>query len=80
MHRPLSPALQEIWALVDGSVLAAKELATQVEGGPVSADSIRKRVASIRQLGRRIEVRRGLGYFRPDKPPPGSNGAEQESD
>jgi hypothetical protein len=76
---PLPPAQKEVWDLLDGRALSAKELARKVAGGPVTEDSIRKRVASIRKTGRMVESTWGLGYYRPDQPPPESTGAPSES-
>ena len=66
--RPLSPALQEVWDLLNGRSLTAKELATRLLDDPRSAEAIRKRVEAIRKTGRRIEILPGSGYYRVDAP------------
>ena len=76
---PLSPAQQEVWVLLAGEAHLAKELAQKVAGGPVSDDSIRKRIAEMRKKGWHIENQGGVGYYRPDAPPPDQTGAERES-
>ena len=67
---PLTPALREVWALLEKQALTAKELAPRVDGAPVSEDSIRKRVAALRRSGRAIGTEAALGYYRPDASPP----------
>lgn len=69
IQMPLSEALQEIWDLLEGKALLGKELARLVAGGPVSQDSIRKRIVAIRTTGRSIVNKRPFGYYRPDAPP-----------
>jgi hypothetical protein len=76
---PLPPAQKEVWELLNGQALSAKEIAVRVRAAPVSEDSIRKRVAAMRKAGRRVENTLGLGYFRPDAPPQDLTGGQRES-
>jgi len=66
---PLTEALKEVWDLLDGQILAAKDMAKCVQGAPVSPGAIRKRIEAIRKTGRKILTVRGAGYYRPDAPP-----------
>ena len=76
---PLSSAQQQVWNALANCVLGAKEIAGRVDGGLSNAGAVRKLVAAIRRTGRVIEFRRGVGYFRPDAPPPEETGAQRES-
>lgn len=76
--RPLSTAQQEVWDMLAGNALLAKEIAARLTGH-ASEDAIRKRIDAIRKLGRKIDNRPGLGYYRPDKPPLDPTGAERAS-
>jgi biotin operon repressor len=77
---PLPQAQQEVWDLLENCALTGKEIASKVVGGPASDDSIRKRIEAIRKSGRKIDMQRGLGYYRSDAPPPERAGAQRESD
>lgn len=66
---PLAPAQDEVWNFLANKALGAKEIARKVPGGFTSEDAIRKRIASIRNSGRMISYKPGLGYYRPDAPP-----------
>lgn len=76
---PLTTARQEVWDLLKHEALLGKEIAARVCGSAVSEDSIRKRISAIRAAGRVIESRPGIGYYRPDAPPPDWTGADRES-
>ena len=76
---PLSPALQEVWDLLKQRPYTAKELAQKVGAAPVSEDSMRKRISSIRSTGRVILHHGGWGYSREGAVPPTGPGAERES-
>lgn len=76
---PLSLAQQEVWDLLQGQALLAKEIARKVCGAHNAEDAIRKRIATIRNTGRNIANQRGHGYYRPDAPPTEWTGAERES-
>ena len=75
----LPPAQQKVWDLLEGRVLLGKQIAHELCGRHDAEDAIRKRIASIRKNGRKIENRPGLGYYRPDAPPTEWTGAECES-
>jgi len=69
---PLPDSQQEIWDLLENHIFTAKELATRVLGAPISDEAIRKRIQAIRKSKRKIEYKRGVGYYRPDAPPSGN--------
>lgn len=66
----LTDQQREIWDLLDGCALSAKEIAVRAGFGFDQGDLIRKRIARIKRQGHAIKNRRGLGYYRPDAPPP----------
>jgi len=66
---PLPDSQQEVWDLLNGEILTAKELAKLVSAAPVSLGSIIKLIQAIRKNGREIVTKRGVGYYRPDAPP-----------
>ncbi len=66
---PLTDALREVWALLEGKMLSAKEIATKL-AVQTSAEAIRHRIMKIRKTGRRIENYGVSGYWRPDALPP----------
>ncbi|MFM9996709.1 MAG: hypothetical protein ACKVU4_13030 [Phycisphaerales bacterium] len=69
---PLSEALSQVWKALDGRAMTAKQLATHLTGRPTDEDAMRKRTEKIRATGRQVLHRAGLGYYRPDAPPPES--------
>lgn len=66
----LSERQLEIWDLLEGRSLVAKELGNKLE---LSDLNIRKHIQKIRKKrgGECIKTQRGRGYWRPDAPPPG---------
>lgn len=79
--RPLTDAQREVWSLLHGRALTGKEIAQKLEGTIVSEEAIRKRIRAIRESGRQIDSVSGLGYLRPDCPPPDEDtGRKPESD
>jgi biotin operon repressor len=65
----LSERQREIWDLLEGQCLLAKELGNKLD---LSDVNIRKHIQKIRKnWGEKcIKMRRGRGYWRPDAPPP----------
>ena len=59
-----------VWDRLKGRAASGKELAVEILGRSTNEDAIRKRIGRIRRTGRIIANRRGLGFFRPDAPPP----------
>lgn len=68
-NRPLTPAQQKIWDMLEGKAMLGKELAQAVYGDVKRAGAVRKQIEGIRKTGRTIDSKRGFGYFRPDAPP-----------
>jgi len=66
---PLPDDQQEIWDLLENHFFTAKQLAKRVLAAPISEEAIRKRIQAIRRSKRKIENKRGVGYYRPDAPP-----------
>lgn len=66
---PLPPMLQEIWNLLENNCYSAAKLAQMVENAPYSEETIRKRIYDLRRCGKKINLKRGRGYYRPDAPP-----------
>lgn len=64
----LPPALREVWELLDGRALSAKEIA-QAIGMWTTEGSVYKRIRRLRALGYEIANQRALGFWRPDRPP-----------
>jgi biotin operon repressor len=66
----LSERQLEIWDLLKGRSLVAKELGDKLE---LSDVNIRKHIQKIRKKRGKecIKTQRGRGYWRPDAPPPG---------
>ncbi|UYV13437.1 MAG: hypothetical protein NCW75_03925 [Phycisphaera sp.] len=58
----------EVWELLDGQAMTAKELAAQLPGRP-SEEAVRQRVREIKRSGQQIANKPGRGYYRPDSPP-----------
>ena len=69
---PLPDDQQEIWDLLKNHIFTAKQLAKSVLAAPISAEAIRKRIQAIKGSKRKIENKRGVGYYRPDAPPAGN--------
>ncbi len=65
---PLTTAQLEVWGLLKGRAMTAKELSAELPGAP-GEDAVRKRVESIKRTGRDVASRPGRGYYRPDAPP-----------
>lgn len=65
----LTPALSEVWSSLDGEVFTAKDVANKIGKG-VTEGHVHKRIQRLKAAGYRIENTRGLGYWRPDRPPP----------
>ncbi|MCK6477199.1 MAG: hypothetical protein L6Q35_10250 [Phycisphaerales bacterium] len=63
---PMTDLQQAIWDALEGKAMTEKELRKLLEPG----SEVRPAIARIKAGGRRIENRRGAGYFRPDAPPP----------
>ena len=66
--RPLTETGTRIWDLLNGHMLAAKELRNETDP-QLSEGAIRQTIKRIRESGRSIDNIRGSGYYRPDKPP-----------
>ena len=67
--KPLPERQEEVWNWLNGRILSAKEIATDVYGDYTKEDAVRKVISAIRGAGREIpHVSRG--YYRPDEPPP----------
>lgn len=66
----LSERQLEIWDLLKGQSLVAKEIGKELD---LSDENIRKHIEKMRKkLGKDcIKTRRSRGYYRPDAPPPG---------
>ncbi len=77
--KALTDARRQVWDLLRNRVMAAKEISVKVFGNGLKEEAIRKRIAAIRQAGWRIQWMPGLGYYRPDAPPPDFTGPERES-
>ncbi len=75
----LTDAQREVWDALGNGPVTGKELAVEILGKHSAEDSIRKRIQAIRRSGRRIEHKAGVGYYRPDAPPPDTSGAGRES-
>jgi hypothetical protein len=67
---PLPEPCQMVYVMLEGNILKAKDIAVQIGLEPSDEDVVRKRIDRIRKTGREISNRRGVGYFRPDAPPP----------
>lgn len=63
---PLTDTQQEVWDLLEAKHLSAKEIAATVYGTGLADGAVRRIIDRIRKTGRRIENRRGRGYYRPD--------------
>ena len=65
----LSDRQLEVWDLLKGKALSAKELGKSLD---LSAENIRKHIQAIRNKHgqKAIENTRSRGYWRPDDPPP----------
>ncbi len=71
-ERPfLSDQREDIWKLLDGQALLAKEIAKRLGCG-ASSESVRRQIAKMRLSGCQIRTVRGKGYVREDAPPPDS--------
>ncbi|MCH8270794.1 MAG: hypothetical protein IH985_06240 [Planctomycetes bacterium] len=66
----LSEALLEVWEMLEGKALTARQLGDLVRGKPISEDTIRKRIAAIRRTGLTVVWKSTRGYYRLDSPPP----------
>ena len=66
----LSERQLEIWRLLEGRSLVAKEIGKELD---LSGESIRKHIQEMREkLGKEcIKTKRSRGYYRPDAPPLG---------
>ncbi len=64
----LSDGLQEVWNILEGQALTAKQIRNKVDQN-ISEDAIRHRIKELRKIGRGISHKSGVGYFRPDAPP-----------
>jgi hypothetical protein len=69
---PLPDDQQEIWDLLENHIFTAKQLAKRVLAAPISEEAIRKRIQAIKGSKRKIENKRGVGYYRPDALPSGN--------
>lgn len=65
---PLTDMETEVWDLLKGNCLSAKQIGKKL-APQRSEDSVRKAIARIRIGGKRVETKRGQGYWRPDAGP-----------
>ena len=65
--RPPSDRQREVWEALDGRALSAQEIADDIGS---TEGSVRQLILEIRKSGRKIERVAGLGYVRPNAPPP----------
>lgn len=65
----LTDLRKQIWECLSGRALLSKEVRRHIPLLPSNA-AVRKHVEAIRATGREIEFTPGLGYTRPDAPPP----------
>ena len=65
--RPPTDLQGEVWKVLDGRALSAQEIADDIGS---TEGSVRQLILAIRKAGRKIERVAGLGYFRPNAPPP----------
>lgn len=63
---PMTELQQSVWNALEGRSLTEKELKKVIGTGC----EVRSVVARIKASGRRVENCRGVGYYRPDAPPP----------
>lgn len=68
--RRLTDDQLEVWNALEGRAFSAKELARTLTGRVQDEELIRKRIQAIRATGRKVLHQRGIGYHRPDAPPP----------
>ena len=64
-----TPRQLEIWGLLRGQALFDKKIAEQLSGQS-SEGSVRNQIKKLRDGGWPIEHSSGIGYYRPDAPPP----------
>ena len=64
---PMTNGQKAVWDALRGSCKSAKELASDAN---TSAVTVRQHVLDLRRAGRKIPLRSGRGYWRPDAPPP----------
>ncbi|MEO1535466.1 MAG: hypothetical protein AAFS11_07890 [Planctomycetota bacterium] len=67
---PLTDTQFRIWILLKGKALLGKELAVALGHGADGSSAIAHIIGRMRAKGWVIENARGVGYFRPDAPPP----------
>lgn len=64
---PMTDGQKAVWDALRGSCKSAKELASDAN---TSAVTVRQHIMDLRRAGRKITLRSGRGYWRPDAPPP----------
>jgi len=63
---PLTDRQQEVWAILKGEQLTAKEIAAELDSTP---EAVRQLIKGIRRTGRTVKSQGVSGYYRPDAPP-----------
>ncbi|MHC4159793.1 MAG: hypothetical protein ACYSSO_12025 [Planctomycetota bacterium] len=66
----LSRQLKAVWDLLEGKAMPGKIIASELLNNPRKDNTIAKRISELNDAGCIIKNKRGIGYYRPDAPPP----------